>query len=68
VTGAEFTPEQRARADRIDAAPPAPESLRETMARAIHVAHCQFCSTPTYRDRQAADAALAVLRGDVMDR
>jgi hypothetical protein len=68
VSGAEFTAAEQARADAIDAAPPAPESLRETMARAIHVAHCQFCSTPTYRDRLAADAALAVLRGEVMDR
>jgi len=66
MTAVEFSPQERARLDAIEAAEPAPESLRERVAVAIH--DTELCGAwpcdYSERYRDFADAALAVIRGE----
>lgn len=57
----EVFPDERAILARFDAAPDAPESLRERVAAAI----CPGIYCESHDDcREDADAAIAVMRGD----
>jgi hypothetical protein len=70
------TPAEQATLDRFEAGEPAPESLRERVARAIHGAafYAEFPSVPRSWDdltswaaqgyRDAADVTIAVMRGE----
>jgi len=62
----ELSPEESATLARIEAAEPAPESLRERVAVAIH--DTELCGAwpcdYSERYRDFADAALAVIRGE----
>jgi len=75
MTAVEFSPQERARLDAIEAAEPAPESLRERVAAAMSNAACD----PAFLDIRwdyipgpikdafwpaLADAALAVIRAE----
>jgi len=67
MTAVEFSPQERATLARMERAEPAPESLRERMAEAIAASFAKQLANG-YVDRgqcyAAADAALAVIKGD----
>jgi len=79
MTAVEFSPQERATLERIEAAQPAPESLRERVAEALYNSTTQksdaeiMALAPTWDEntdyvhrifRRLADAALAVIRGE----
>jgi len=66
MTAVEFSPQERATLERIEAAQPAPESLRERVAQAIHSTELCGAWPCDYSEqyREQADAALAVIKGE----